>query len=88
MSREEGVKYVKKHDHIKSKESLNYFLEMIKMSEDEFDAIADNFRDKRVWWIEDNKWWKDTLWGEPECYGEVKLKKNDHSKYYRSDKKK
>ena len=88
MSREEGIKLVKKHDHIKSKESLNYFLEMTKMSEDEFDAIADNFRDKRVWWIEDNKWWKDTLWGKSECYGEVKLKKNDHSKYYRPGKKK
>ena len=57
------------------------------MTEDEFDTFADNFRDKRVWWIDDNKWWKDTLWGKPEYYGDVKLKKNDRSKYYRSDKK-
>ena len=87
MSREEGVNLVKKHDHLKPKESLNYFLDMTKMTEDEFDTIADNFRDKRVWWIDDNKWWKDTLWGKPEYYGDVKLKKNDRSKYYRSDKK-
>ena len=84
MSREEGIELVKKHDHIKPKESLNIFLDTVKMTEDEFDTIADNFRDNRVWWIEDNKWWKNTLWGKPECYGEVKLKKNNRSKYYRS----
>tara|TARA_B100000029_G_scaffold263414_1_gene259589 strand:- start:6687 stop:7847 length:1161 start_codon:yes stop_codon:yes gene_type:complete len=87
MSRDEGIELVKKHDHIKPKESLNIFLDTVKMTEDEFDVIADNFRDGRVWWIEDNKWWKNTLWGKPECYGEVKLKKNDRSKYYRSNKK-
>ena len=84
MSRQQGIDLIKKHDHIKPKESLNYFLDMTEMNVDEFDEIADSFRDKRVWWIEDNKWWKDTIWGKPECYGEVKLKLNDRSKFYRS----
>ena len=43
------------------------------MSEDEFDRIADHFRDPRVWWIEDDKWWKDNIWGEPSSYGEIHI---------------
>ncbi len=81
LTREKGIELVKKHDHVKPIDSLNYFLEMTNMNEEEFDVIADKFRDPRVWWIEKNKWYKNTIWGEPESYGEVKLNKNDQEKY-------
>ena len=32
------------------------------MSEEEFDAIADTFRDPRVWRYEDGDWVKPNLW--------------------------
>ena len=84
MTRKKGIELVKKYDHVKAMDSLNYFLETTGMKVEEFDKIADSFRDKRVWWIKDNKWWKDTIWGKPENYGEVKLKESLRSKYYRS----
>jgi hypothetical protein len=34
------------------------------MSEQEFDAIADTFRDPRVWWIEDGQWRKQDIGGK------------------------
>ena len=55
-------KKIKKMDHIKSKD-LYRWLEYVDMTEEEFDEIADTFRDKRVWektaqanWIKDNIW--------------------------------
>jgi hypothetical protein len=36
------------------------------MSKEEFDAIADTFRDPRVWWMADGTWRKQDIWeGEP-----------------------
>jgi N-acetyl sugar amidotransferase len=62
MTRSEGIEIVKKMDHIKSKD-LYRWLEYVDMTEEEFDEIADTFRDKRVWektaqanWIKDNIW--------------------------------
>jgi len=81
MTRKAGIELIKKHDHIKTKKSLDYFLKMTNMSEDQFDLIADKFRDNRVWWIENNKWYKNTIWGEQESYGEDKLSKKDQERY-------
>ena len=44
MTREEGIKLVLQYDHIKPKASLEYF-KMTGMTEEQFDKIADNFRD-------------------------------------------
>jgi hypothetical protein len=62
MTREEGISIIKKMDHIKSND-LSRWLEYVDMTEDEFDKIADTFRDKRVWekdiqgnWVKDNIW--------------------------------
>lgn len=81
MSRDEGIENVKKYDHIKPRESLEYFLRMTEMSEKEFDITADKFRDPRVWWIEDGLWWKDTLSDGPTSYGKVFLPLSERSKY-------
>lgn len=63
MSREEGIELVKKYDHIKPSD-LKRWLEYTGMTEQEFDAISDTFRDPRVWRREDGKWVKDNLWNK------------------------
>ena len=63
MTREEGIKMVKKYDHVKPKKDLNRWLEYVNMSMDEFDTFADTLRDKRVWKRESNgDWVKDNIW--------------------------
>lgn len=61
MTREEGVEMVRRYDHVKSSD-LYHWLEYVGMSEAEFDAIADTFRDPRVWHKEDGEWVKDCMW--------------------------
>lgn len=62
MSRQEGIEMVRKHDHVKPRD-LGRWLEYVGMSETEFDAIADTFRDSRVWErCSDGTWLKDNLW--------------------------
>jgi len=75
LSRKEGIELVKKHDHVVSSD-LYYWLDYVSMNEEEFWKIADTFRDPRVWWIKNNEWWKDNIWGEPEPFGDVYLNKD------------
>ena len=82
MTREEGVELVRKHDHVVSKD-LDYWLDYVGMTAEEFWATADTFRDPRVWWIQDGEWWKDNVWGEPSAYGFAHLPESDWSKYTR-----
>ena len=63
MTREEGIEMVRRYDHVKPMKDLTRWLEYVGMSEEEFDATADTFRDPRVWakdeqgnWIKDNIW--------------------------------
>jgi hypothetical protein len=72
MTREEGIKMVKKYDHVVSSD-LHYWLDYVGMEESEFWSIADAFRDHRVWRIEKDQWVKDNIWGEPSTYGPVHL---------------
>ncbi len=83
MTREEGVAMVRKYDAVKSAD-LYRWLEYVQMSEGEFDYVCDTFRDARVWWIEDGKWWKDTVWGPSESFGDVHLSEKEQEKYKRS----
>lgn len=80
MDRETAVDMVRKYDHVVSSD-LSYWLDYVDMSEDEFWKTADSFRDPRVWWIEDGKWFKDNVWGEPSSYGPVHLPAEQWSKY-------
>ena len=52
------------------------------MEEEEFWRIADTFRDPKVWWIENNKWYKHNMWGTPSEYGAVHLPEENKNKYY------
>ncbi len=82
LTRDEGIKMVKKYDHVVSSD-LDYWLDYVKMSKDEFWRIADTFRSNKVWWIENNKWYKNNIWGNSSSYGEVSLDKELQKKYIR-----
>lgn len=63
MTREQGLELVRRMDHVKSSD-LKRWLEYAGMNEDEYDRIADTFRDPRVWRMEDGAWVKDEPWSE------------------------
>src|SRR5262249_30907761 len=64
ITRDRGIELVRKMDHVKPRD-LARWLAYAGMTEDEFDRIADTFRDPRVWRREDGRWVKDNLWDEP-----------------------
>ena len=80
MTRDEGIEMVRKFDHVVSSD-LYYWLDYVNMKEDQFWQIADTFRDPSVWYIQDDQWWKDNLWGEPSAYGEVYIPIEQRYKY-------
>lgn len=80
MSRKEGIIEVLKRDHIKSKD-LQRWLNYVNMTEEEFDFIADTFRDPRVWTIKNNKWYKSNLDGSIKEFGKVNLPIEKQTKY-------
>ena len=71
LTREEGIEMVRRYDHVKPRD-LKRWLKYVEMSEKEFDAIADKFRDQRVWKIKNNQWVKENVWGGESSYGPVK----------------
>ena len=73
MTREEGIEMVRKYDHVVSSD-LYHWLDYVDMREEEFWAIADTFRDPRVWRVENGNWVKDNIWGASSSYGKVRLK--------------
>ena len=85
MTREEAIENIKRYDAVKPMRDLRRWLEYVDMTEDEFDKIADTFRDPSVWWIQDGEWWKDNIWGEPSSYGKVHLTEEEQGRYYWND---
>lgn len=62
MDRATGIEMVRKYDHVKSSD-LARWLDYVGMTEEEFDRIADGFRDKRVWSRNaKGEWTKDNIW--------------------------
>ena len=82
MSRERATEIVLKMDHIKSKD-LYRWLDYVGWTEEEFDVVADSFRDPRVWYIQDGEWWKDDINGGASSYGRVCLNKKESEKFCR-----
>ncbi len=70
MSRQEALKMVQKYDHVKPSD-LKRWLSYVDMTEEEFDRIADSFRDPRVWRIDNGMWVKQNIWGGESTYGPV-----------------
>jgi N-acetyl sugar amidotransferase len=63
LTREQGVEVVRRYDAVKPQRDLSRWLDYVGMTEQEFDATADTFRDKRVWArAADGSWVKDNLW--------------------------
>jgi hypothetical protein len=55
---------VKKYDHVKPRD-LQRWLKYVDMKEEEFDQMADTFRDPKVWWKnEKGEWVKDNIWDD------------------------
>ena len=84
MTREEGIEKVRQYDHVIS-DDLDYWLNYVEMSEEEFWSTADTFRDPRVWWIKNDEWWKDNIWGGSSAYGNVHLTDQQKQKYIRRE---
>ncbi len=84
MSRDEGIAMVKKYDAVKPRRDLERWLKYVDMSEEEFDFIADGFRDPRVWRIEKGEWVKENIWGGSSSYGPVR---QDNTGNFRSSRK-
>ena len=61
LSREEALELVRRYDPVRPRD-LSRWLSYVDVSEAEFDAIADTFRDPRVWWRENGRWVKDEPW--------------------------
>ena len=80
MSRSKGINFIKKLDHVIPSD-LKTWLNYVGMEENYFWRKADTFRSKKVWWIENNKWFKDNIWGVPSSYGDVYLSKKEQKKY-------
>ncbi len=81
LTREQGIEIIMKMDPIKSRD-LQRWLPYVNMSEEEFDRIADTFRDPRVWWIRKGEWWKANITGSPSAYGSVNLPRDQWDRYY------
>ena len=81
MVRSEGVKEVLQRDHIKSKD-LRRWLSNVGWTEQEFDLVADHFRDPNVWFIRDGQWCKLDIDLQETRYGSVHLPENARSKYH------
>ncbi len=61
MGRGQAVDLVRRYDHVKPSD-LKRWLEYVGMTEREFDAIADTFRDQRIWRQENGQWTKKNIW--------------------------
>jgi N-acetyl sugar amidotransferase len=69
ITREQGVENVRRYDHVKPRRDLERWLDYVGMTEEEFDAAADTFREQNVWRVEGGQWVKDNIWGGPSAYG-------------------
>lgn len=81
ITRNEAIKEILKRDHIKSRD-INRWLKYVGWSEEEFDKVADSFRDPSVWWIKGNEWCKLDIDGVERKYGKVHLNDSAQKKYF------
>jgi hypothetical protein len=64
LSRAQAIDLVTKYDPVKPRD-LARWLNYTGMSEDEFDCVADTFRDPRVWRMNQGVWVRDELRSQP-----------------------
>ncbi len=61
LNRAEAIERVRRYDHVRPSD-VERWCSYVGMTQAEFDAIADTFRDPRVWWMENGVWRKQNLW--------------------------
>ena len=71
MTRDEGIRRILHYDHVRPRDLSRWFA-YSGMSEEDFDRIADTFRDPRVWKIQNRQWFKIDVDGVERSYGYVK----------------
>lgn len=86
ISRSEGIKLVKKYDHVISSD-LEYWCKYVGINKKKFWQIADTFRDYRVWWIKNKKWYKNNIWGGSSSFGKVYLSSKQIKEFNNKQKK-
>ncbi len=65
LTRKEAIEMVRKYDHVRPSD-LQRWLAYVGMTEEEFDRVADTFRDPRVWRRNaTGEWQKDNIWETP-----------------------
>ena len=84
MTREEGLEMIKKYDHVRPSIDLERWFKYTKISEEDFNICSEKFRDSRVWYIKNNKWFKKNIWGGESSFGNVYLSKEEQKKYIRN----
>jgi hypothetical protein len=60
MGRGQAIELINRYDPVKPSD-LARWLDYVGMTEQEFDRIADTFRDPRVWWMECGRWQRQKL---------------------------
>jgi len=84
MTREKGIEMIRKHDHVKPSD-LKRWYKYTGINEEEFDMIANTFRDSRVWWKDkEGNWIKVNIWDSPE---ENQRKEKERVSYWETHKK-
>ena len=61
LTRAQAMDLVRRYDHVKPRD-LTRWLDYVGWTEEQFDRLADTFRDPRVWRRESGQWVKDNLW--------------------------
>ena len=82
ISRDEAVDLVMRYDHVFSDDILEW-LDYVEMDENEFWKVADSFRDPRVWWIENNTWFRKAINGKDFEDQPVRLEASKRAKFER-----
>jgi len=73
LDQTKGRELILRYDHVKPSD-LRRWYDYTGISEEEFDCIADTFRDPRVWRISDGKWFKRDVDGIEREYGAVHIR--------------
>jgi len=90
MTREEGIRLVEKHDHVRPRD-LDFFLDFLEISEDEFVESVSHMRDHEIWEKINGEWVaKDSVINHINDQGvdNVRVQQVERTNYINSNKKK
>jgi N-acetyl sugar amidotransferase len=62
ITREEGIEFIRKYEHLVKPKTLEPFLKFIDMTEEEFEQSIEHLRDTSIWEKQSNKKWELLDW--------------------------